>query len=388
MSVSIIGSLFVVIALISNSASSISLSINVEHDLSKPTYGLQQPTSSQLTYDPQHGLNMKGTINDILGPPIKIANGFHNMLAGGSMAGVGSSLKAGGAVLGFDSKLLEAAGGAHLLKGGLLMGHVAGKKALATALAGLPGKKIASIIEVPVKVVAVKDLAAGKLLKGAGAIKGLEAAAALGKGKALIEKGGALKNQGLNQVMEGAQEGLQNIGNMVQHTASNAATAFKFLPLVLDMEQQQLHEQQTKEGTKSGEHHQQQQHLESSAKQSSGPISGGSMFGGLSSLLPGIGMGGSDPLGGLFGLGNGHYNNDGNHHGGYAAVLNSTSPLTNLLMNPNLNPFLYPMSQGGPLAQSLASKPGFGGDLLQLSHQPYQQHHQQPQQHQQEIKNY
>lgn len=385
MTISIFGSLFVVIALISNSASSISLSINVEHDMSAPTYGLQQPTSSQLTYDPQHGLNMKGTINDILGPPIKIANGFNSMLTGSSMAGVGSSLKAGGAVLGLDAKLLEAAGGANILKGGLLLGRAAGHKAVATALAGLPGKKIASIVEVPVKVVAVKDIAAGKVLKGLGAVKGVKAAAAINEGQALMEKGGALKKTGLSQVVEGATEGMQNIGHMVQQTANNAATAFKFLPLVLESEQQQQ-QQAKEEATKSGadqQQHQQQQHQlqhhESSAKQAGGsgaPITGGSMFGGLASLLGGSGSSNPDPLGGLFG--SGHHNND--HHG-YAAVLDSASPLTNLLMNPNVNPFLYPMA-GGPLGQSLASK-GFGNDLM-FSHQQQQPHHQQQQQYHQQ----
>lgn len=332
------------------------LSVSTDHDMTKPTFGLHGQFGSQITYDQNNGLNLKGTINDFLGPPIKIANGFGNMLAGSGMAGAGNSLKMDGAMLGVDAKLLEAAGGANLLKGGLLMGGAAAKTGLATAMKGFPGKKISSIIEVPVKVVAVKDLAVGKGLTEMGKVKGMEADAAKTRGATMVSQGEALKTQGMNQVIQGATEGLQNIGNMVQQTAGNAATAFKILPIMLDLPTSQQPQQQQVE----------QQHAESSQHQlrQGNQLSGGSLFGGLGSLLPGL-NGANDPfaslLNGAGGAGQTRtpFNLFGqNGHHGYAAILNNTHPLANLLMNPNLNPFLLPLNglAGGPLGQSITGK--------------------------------
>lgn len=328
------------------------ISVHTDHDMSRPTYGLAGQSSSALTYDEKNGLNLKGNINDILGPPIKIVNGLSQMLTGSSMAGAGSGLKTGGAMLGIDAKLLEAAGGTHLVKGGLLLGGAMGKTALATALGGLPGKKISSIIEMPVKVIALKDLATGKVLAGMGKVKGVEALATKAKGASLIKEGDALKAQGYNQVMQGANEGLTNLNNMFQQTAGNAATAFKLLPIILDLptgqqEQQGATKQQSEQrADQSGAAH---------------PISGGSLFGGLTSLLAPNGGGSSDTFVQMFtgGQNRSPFNLFGgqntNHNGGYAALLNNTNPLANLLMNPNLNPFLYPIG-GGPLSQSIVNR--------------------------------
>lgn len=335
-------------------AAAAQVSVGIDTDLSKPTYGLHGASSSAVTYDEKNGLNLRGTINDILGPPIKMANGFNNMLAGSNMAGLGASLKSGGAVLGFDAKMLEAMGGANLLKGGLLMGGAGAKTGAATIKGGPAGKKISSIIEVPVKVVAVKDLAFGKALTGLGKAKGAEALATKTKGASMIKEGDALKQQGLNQVLQGATEGMQNIGNMVQQTAGNAATAIKLLPIILDlpMGQQQTEQQQQQQQVEQTKGRQQHSDLMTHQGNS---LTGGSLFGGLTSLLPGLAGSDSSTQTGhspfnLFGS-----NNLG--HNGYAAVLNSTSPLTNLLMNPSLNPFLLPMQiAGGPLGQSIMSK--------------------------------
>lgn len=327
------------------------VSVGIEHDLSKPTFGLQGPTASQMTYDERNGLNLKGTVNDLLGPPIKIANGFQNVMTGNGMAGLGAASKVGGAVLGFDAKLLETAGLGHLLKGGLLMGGAMAKTGAATAVAGLPGKKISSIIEVPVKVVALKDLAAGKAMAGLGVMKELEAMSAKQKGATLIRDGEALKSKGYEQVRQGANEGLQNLNNMFQQTSGNVASAFKLLPLVLDMpQQQQQQQQQIEQQAPGGPNH-----------KGTGLFGGSSPFDPLLSVLSGAANNNGQqqhhalPQLGLFGP----------HHNGFAAVLNSSSPLTNLLTNQNLNPFLMPISAGsagplaaGPLGQSMFGKPG------------------------------
>lgn len=341
------------------------LSVGIEHDLSKPTYGLHGPSSSQLSYDDKNGINLKGTINDLLGPPIKIANGFNNMISGSKMAGVGNSLKSGGAVLGIDAKLLEAYGGSHLLKGGLLMGGAAAKTGLATAIGGLPGKKISSIIEVPVKVVAMKDLAYGKAMTGLGKMKAAEAVASKTKGENMIKEGEQLKSQGINQMVQGATEGLQNLGNMVQQTSGNAATAFKLLPIILDLPMgQEPQQQQQIDTTKTSQQHMDSPHLTNNA----GALTGGSLFGGLTSLIPGLAndplLGNRSPMANLF--------SGQNPHNSYAAVLNSTNPLTNLLMNPSMNPFILPLGSisGGPLGQALSGKqPGLGGSSSLLGGQ-------------------
>lgn len=358
------------------------VSIGIQHDMSKPTYGLQQPTSSQIQYDDKTGLSLKGTIGELLGPPIKIANGFGNIIHGGNMAGIGNSLKSGGALLGLDAKVLEAAGGAHLLKGGLLMGGAAAKHAAAGAIAGPTGQKISSIIEVPVKVVAVKDLASGKVLHGLGQMKQAEAQAIDTKGQTLVRDGNALKSQGLNQIIQGTQEGVQNIGNLVSKTSENVNSAIKYLPLIMEMQSmQQQHTDTTKGGqyAQQEEHRPQQSHLKSTPHQMGGGsgssgLTGGSLFGGLGSLMPGFSS--NDPLG-LIALTGGNGANIGTYQSGsnrnpfgslfgasgpnptYAAVMNSTNPLTNLLMNPGMNPFLLPIA-GGPLSQSLAFKQPIG----------------------------
>lgn len=371
--------------LLATTTGGIQLSIGVEHDLTQPTYGLRGRSSSQMSYDDRNGLQMSGTVNDILGPPVKMANGFGKMLAGSNMAGVGSSLKDGSAVLGIDSKLLEAAGGASMLKGGLLMGGSAAKVGAAKIAGGLPGKKIASIIELPVKVVALKDLAAGKAMYGLSKAKQQQAQQESSKGENMIREGQALKSQGMKQVMQGASEGMQNIGNMVQQTAENAATAFRFLPILMDLP---TPNSSSGSGTKGGEQVQQQQqqqqehllapHYSSSSGSTShakaGSITGGSLFGGLGSLVPALtgasgatgsaagSTGAQQPLESLFA--------PFMNHNGYAAVLNATNPFTNFIMNPRTNPFLLPFTgtnnnanggfgglfEGGPLGQSIGSK--------------------------------
>lgn len=338
------------------------LSVDINHDMTKPTLGLHGQSSSQVTYDDKNGLNLKGTISDLLGPPIKIANGFHHMLAGSQMAGLGSSLKAGGAVLGIDAKMLEAAGGGKLLKGGLLMGGSAAKVGAAKVMGGLPGKKIASIIEVPVKVVAMKDLAAGKTMIGLGKVKEAEAQAAKAKGEAMQREGDALKTQGLSQVMQGAQEGMQNIGGMVQQATGNAATAVKLLPLLLDIPAAPFHQMQEPYQQQQQQHQQIKSGQRQDASHMSGPLTGGSLFGGLASILPGAGAGG-DPFGALAGGSSaGTYRSPfsamfggGQHNGGYAAVMNTTSPLMSLLTSPGLSPIMMPLGEG-PLAQGMGGK--------------------------------
>lgn len=323
----------------------IKFSVGIEHDLSGPTYGLEGKSSSQIRYDDRNGLNLAGTIGDILGPPIKIANGLGNVIQGSNMAGIGTSLRGGGALLGFDAKLLETAGAGNLLKGGLLWNGAQAKANVAGQLAGPKGQKIASIIEVPVKVVAMKDLAAGKALSTVGQVKHATAQAADSKGQALLLQGQALKTQGLNQIVQGANEGVQNIGNMVQKTTENVNSAIRLFPLVWDMQQQQYAAEAAK--GQQQQHPIQQQNLVSTphqlggaASHGSSSLTGGSLFGGLSSILPGMGQ--------QFGP---------NH--GYAALWNATSPLTNLLMNPAVNPFFFPLTNG-PLGQAIVAKQPIG----------------------------
>lgn len=341
------------------------VSIGMDSDMSRPTYGMHGQSSSQVTYNDQNGINLKGAIQDILGPPIKMATGFNNMLTGSGMADVGHSLKANGAVLGFDSKLLEAAGGAHLLKGGFLLGKTGAKTAAATAAKGPVGKKISSIIEMPVKVVAMKDLATGKAMAGMGKVKGAEALAMKTKGATMIKAGETLKAQGLNQVLQGANEGFQNIGNAVQQTAGNAATAFKLLPIILDMPMQQQQQQQPIQQQVQQETKTSGQYAYPTAHQ----MNGGSLFGGLGSLIPGLGKSSSsmDPFAPFIGSSQtSPFNLFGanNHAHSYAAVLNNTNPLTNLLMNSGSGGILYPI-MSGPLGQSLSGKQaGTSGGFL------------------------
>lgn len=323
------------------------VSVSVDSDLSKPTYGLQGQSSSQVSYTDQNGFNMKGAINDVLGPPIKIANGFSKYVAGSGLTGVGEKLKVNGAVIGFDSKLLEAAGGANLLKGGLLLGKSGLKTAGATALMGPAGKKISSIIEMPVKVVALKDLATGKALAGMGKVKGAEALAMKAKGTKMVKEGQVLKAQGLQQVLQGANEGIQNIGDGFQQMAGNAATAIKLLPIILDMptQQQQTQVQQQQQDTKTPN-----QYTQSTSFQQNP----GNLFGGLGSFLPGLGTSTKDPSNALAHQSSPFNLFGGNHANSYAAVLDSTNPLTNLLMNPGSS-MLYPI-MNGPLGQSISGK--------------------------------
>lgn len=324
---------------------------DINHDMSQQTLAQQGPSSSKISYDDRNGLNMQGPIQSLLGPPIKIAHGFGNMFQGSNMAGMGSSLKNSAGIVGVDAKLLEAAGGASLLKGGLLLGGAAAKTGAATVLKGLPGKKIASIIEMPVKIVALGDIAAGKALKTIGNAKSREAQQSVQRGDEMVRQGDNLKQEGLQQVLQGAAEGAHNFGSMVQQTSSNAADAIRLLPIMLNMhhqqqprpvEQPQIEQQ---EATKS---------VPQPAKQRQQSLTGGSLFGGLGSLLPGIGESpfshntlngnGGSALGNLFGFGGNHNNGFGSNS--LAAVLSASNPFTNLLMNPALNPYLMPL--GGP----------------------------------------
>lgn len=80
----------------------------------------------------------------------------------------------GDAMVGVDANILEQLGGAKIVKGGLLLGAAGAKKAIATAKAGIVGKKVASIVEIPLKVVALKDIIAGKKLLAAGKLLDLK----------------------------------------------------------------------------------------------------------------------------------------------------------------------------------------------------------------------
>lgn len=337
------------------------VSVSVESDLSKPTYGLKGQSSSQVSYTDQNGFNMNGAINDVLGPPIKIANGFSKYVAGSGLTGVGEKLKVNGAVLGFDSKLLEAAGGANLLKGGLLLGKTGLKNAGALALKGPVGKKISSIIEMPVKVVAMKDLATGKALAGMGKVKGVKALAMKAKGTKMVKEGEVLKAQGLKQVLQGANEGIQNIGDGFQQMAGNAATAIKLLPIILDMPMQEQQQQQQTQQIQQTQQTQQQQDTKTPdqyTQSTSLQQSPSNLFGGFGSLLGGNTQ---DPFNALTHQPSPFNLFGGNHANSYAAVLDNANPLTNLLMNPGSS-ILYPI-MGGPLGQSVSSKSPRTSDL-------------------------
>lgn len=324
------------------------VSVGIDHDLTKPTYGLEGKSSSQISYDQQNGLSMSGTVADLLGPPIKIANGFNNILKGHNLANMGTGLKTSGALLGFDAKMLETLGAGKMLKGGFLLNGAKTKADWAGQVAGPKGQKIANIIEVPVKVVAVKNVAAGKMLGTLGAAEAAGAQQLGSKGQAMFSQGQELKSSGLSQMIQGASEGVQNIGNMVQKTSDNVNTAYKLLPLVWDMKQQQVSQQREEEAAAKGQQQQMQQsqsHPVSTAYQMSppSPLTGGSLFGGLASLMPGLS---SSTLNGQNLPGSGP-------NPTYAALWNTTSPLTNLLLNPGANPFLLPL-KAGPLGQAFA----------------------------------
>lgn len=339
--------------------------VDVNHDMTQQTLGFQSPSSSKVSYDDRNGLSVQGAIQNLLGPPIKIAHGFGNMFQGSNMAGIGSSLKNSGAIVGLDSKLLEAAGGASLLKGGLLLGGSAAKVGAATALKGLPGKKIASIIEMPVKIVALGDIAAGKALKTLGNAKSQEVQQTTQRGDEMIKQGDALRQQGLQQVLQGASEGAQNLGNVVQQTAGNAADAIRLLPIMMNMQNQQQHPVEQQEAVKSALPPTKQRSDSSPHQLQQSTLTGGSLFGGLGSLLPGIGESpfshssvngnGGSALSNLFGFG-------GDQNNGLAAVLSASNPFTNFLMNPSLNPILMPLGgAGSSLGQGTKTSAGSGG---------------------------
>lgn len=355
-----------------------SVNVGIEHDMTQPTYGLEGKTGSTINYDTKNGFNLGGTINDLLGPPIKIANGFNSIIKGNNMASMGTGLKTGGALLGFDAKMLETAGAGNLFKSQLLLspfqqrygpaatGQTKTNEATGQTKTGdgyapaggdmggfktPKGQKIASIIEIPVKVVALKDLAEGKALTALGAAKAAGANQMTSKGQTLMSQGQALKSQGLNQIVQGATEGVQNIGNMFQRTSDNMNTAFKLFPLIMDMQaqdaakgQQQVQQQQAQQ--------QQQQVVKerpvSTPYQMSSPT-GGSLFGGLASLIPSLS---SSALSGNHGPGSGP-------NPSYAALWNTSSPLTNLLTNPAASPFLLPFTTG-PLGQAIVAKQPIG----------------------------
>lgn len=298
----------------------IQFKVKIEHDMSKPTYGLLGQSSSQLSYDSRNGLKLKGTIKDVLGPPIKVAKGVKNILKGSGMGGlgdVGASMRSNGAILGVDVARLEANGGTSLLRGGLLR-SISKSSDVANLVRRLPGQRMSSVIELPVKVVSLKDLAGGQ-----------------STAKDSATRGEALRRQGMNQVIEGASEGVQNLNNMVQKATGDAASAFRLLPVIIDMqreeyeqEQKEKNEKQAKVENKSSATHQQ-------LSDTPNPL-----LGGLNSLLN---HNGPQQAG---------FHDSQNH---YAAMLNADNPLTGLLMNPELNPILTPISEG-PLAQSLADK--------------------------------
>jgi len=361
----------------------IKMSVGIEHDLSRPTYGLEGKSSSQLNYDDRNGLKLGGTLNDILGPPIKIANGLGNLFKGSNLAGIGGGLRGGGALLGFDAKLLETAGAGNMFKGGLMLNGLQMKHNLGASqpagsqtkgeqqivqttdeaqsatkggpnlgmLAAPKGQKIASIIELPVKVVAMKDLMTGKALSGVGQMKGATAQAVDSTGQQLMAKGQALKSQGISQILQGATEGVQNLGNMFQKTSQDVNSAIKLFPLVWDMQQQES--AANHEATK--QRQQQQQHLVSSPHQlgashgSSSGLTGGSLFGGL--------------LGGLGSGGGGAQSHD------YAAVSSANNPLLGLLTNPAFKSSLLPLEPlaGGPLGQALGAKLPMGSGAGQAN---------------------
>jgi hypothetical protein len=331
------------------------LSVGIDHDMTQPTFGLEGKTGSTIKYDNQNGLNLGGTISDLLGPPIRMANGFGNLIKGSNMATMGTGLKSGGALLGFDAKVLETAGAGNLLSSQLLMNAAQAKKNAAGEVAGPKGQKIASIIEIPVKVVAMKDLAEGKAFTALGAAKAAGANQMTNQGTNMLNEGQALKAQGINQIFQGASQGVQNIGNMVQKTTDNMNTAFRLLPLIWDMQQQDAAAASTK-GQQQLQQQQvaQQQQVTKQERPVSTPYqmsspTGGSFFGGLASLIPGLS---SSALQGNHGFGAGP-------NPSYAAVWNTTSPLTNLLMNPSLNPFLMPLTTG-PFGQAIVAKQPIG----------------------------
>lgn len=357
-------SLFACLSLLSIVSSQVdgAVNVNIDHDLSEATYGLEGKTGSSIKYDQQNGLNLGGTVADLLGPPIKIANGFNSFVKGNNMATVGTGLKTGGALLGLDAKLFEAAGAGDIFKGNLLLNslqrkHSSGGQTTAQTTAQMPtqqttqqvavdstpihmmlptkGEKIANIVEIPVKVVAMKDLMGGKMMNGIGAIKGAGASHLTNKGQDMMSQAQALKMSGINQMIQGANEGVQNLGNMFQRTAGNMQTAIKLAPLVWDMQQQ--------DSAKGGQQQQvvKEQRPTSMAYQAAAPT-GGSLFGGLASLLPNFGAQGANPS--------------------YAAVLNATDPLMRLLTNQNMSPFLLPFTSG-PLGQSVALKQPIGTEV-------------------------
>lgn len=333
----------------------ISISVTADSDTSKSTLGLLNPTPPSIFhYDDKTGISMQGPVADIFGPPVKIADGFRQLFTGSTMAGLGNSMQSNGAILNLDAHMLEAAGAGHLLKGGVLLGGSAAKVGAATVLGGMPGKKIASVVEIPVKVVALKDLAAGKIMREMGQGKARDAEQSREKGAQMAKEGDSMKQKGMNQILQGATEGVQNMGNIIQQTTNNAASAMRLLPILLDMPAKGTEEQgQQADGTKSGT-------SSTTTNTNKHPFSNPlNPFGGLASLFQPAVSGG--------GFMNGGQDPGAKLGNGFAAVVNLTHPLAGMITNPSLNPFLLPITNAAanlgpisPITQGFGNKQPIG----------------------------
>lgn len=219
----------------------IQLKVKIEHDMSKPSYGLLAPTSSHLTYDSRAGLKLKGTIQDILGPPVKVARGVKNILRGSGMGGLGastsSSMRSGAAILGIDTHRLEQAGASNLLENGLLR-SVTGVKPeadVADIIQDTPGHKIANIIEIPIRVPSRRNNSGRN---------------SAGQPDNVASNGEALRQMGIKEIFEGASEGVQNLGSMVSRATGDASSAFRLLPMIIDMQREDYEQEQKQKQSK------------------------------------------------------------------------------------------------------------------------------------------
>lgn len=307
----------------------IQFKVKIEHDMSKPSYGLLMPTSSQLTYDPQNGLKLKGALKEVLGPPVKVVRGVKNILRGsrlGGLGAVGATMRTHGAVLGVDTHKLEATGASKLIERGLLrsVSGVGAGADLAGIVEDLPGRRLSSMIEVPVKVVSVRDLSSSRRSSARSEGRHAEDPALTGE---------ELRRTGFNQVFEGASESVQNLGNMVSRASNDAATAFRLLPVVLDIQREEYEQEQKEKQKKAQE--------KSSADPGQTGAASNSLLASLTSILTGDNAN--------------HAQLVSNQENQYAAMLGAGNPLANLLMSSNLDPILTPIS-ASPLTQSLQMK--------------------------------
>lgn len=194
-------------------SAAIQFKVKIEHDMSKPTFGLLAPTSSKLTYSSRKGLQLEGTVQEILGPPVKVARGVNNILRG-----TGAINDNGAAILGIDTRRLEAAGADRLISDGLL--RSASHPSIVDIVQDLPGREVSNIVEVPVKVPSLRH--------------------SLGRSN----NGEALRREGIKEVFEGASEGVRNIGNIMSRASSDASTAFRLLPMIIDMQREDYEQEQ------------------------------------------------------------------------------------------------------------------------------------------------